>query len=137
MVNILYKKITSIRLIILAFTLAIFTLSACSLKANEEKPALLPENSKQTRLEIIKLIRQSLGGGNIPIAQDVFQNTSRILLGKATVKSPNGIDIIRTNESNTIIFSLVKQGDDCLLKRINPPQVWKLNTTACFSANIH
>ena len=109
-----------------------FALCACTSQAHEKEAALLPANSEQARAEIIELISQSFGGKKIPIAEDVFQHSSRLLLGKTAVTSPEGIKVLRADKEAAIVFELVKQDDNCLLRRINSSQEWKLKTKKCF-----
>ncbi len=108
-------------------------LSACSLQAHEQEAALLPEDNKQARAEIIALVSQSLGGQNIAIAEDVFQHSSRLLLGKKAVTSPEGVKIYRSDKSAALVFELMKQGEHCLLRRTDTGQEWQLVTTRCFT----
>ena len=116
---------------VLALSILVFSLCACSLQANEKQAALLPANNVQARAEIIKLVSQSLGGKKIPIAEDVFQHSSRLLLGKTTVISPKGVKVIRSDKGVALVFELVKQGDNCLLRRIDNAQEWLLATKNC------
>lgn len=112
--------------------LMIGSLGACSLQAHEQKAALLPSDSKQARAEIVALVSQSLGGKNIAIAEDVFQETSRLLLGKSAITSPEGVNVFRADETVALVFELVKQGDNCLLRRTDTAQEWSLTTTRCY-----
>lgn len=121
-----FRKTKAIILPVLAFTL-----SACALQAHEKEAALLLADSEQARSEIIELISQSMGGKNIPIAKNVFQDTSRLLLGKAAVTSPEGVKITPDSKDAAIIFELLKQGDNCLLRRLNTTQEWTLITKSC------
>lgn len=122
----LFSKTKAIILFILPVALC-----ACAIQANEKEAALLTPNSELARIEIITLISESMGGKKIPIAKDIFQKTSRLLLGKTPVTSPDGINIIRTDNEVAIVFELLKQGDNCLLKRINTSQEWTLTTKSC------
>jgi hypothetical protein len=106
-------------------------LCACSLQAQKE--ALLPVESEQARAEIIALVSQSLGGKNIPIAKDVFQTSSRLLLGRAAVISPAGVNVYPADKVPPLVFKLVKQGEHCLLLRTDIEQTWQLMTTRCFA----
>ena len=126
-INTFFRKKKAIASSILAFSLC-----ACASQAHEKEAALLLANSAQARAEIIKVVSQSFGGKNIPIAKDVFQHSSRLLIGKAAITSPEGIKIIRSDKDAAIVFELVKQGDDCLLRRINNAQEWQLKTKRCF-----
>jgi len=126
----LFKAKKAITLSILAFTL-----SACSLQAHQKEAALLPVKSEQARAEIINIVSQSIGGKRVPIAADVFQHSSRLLLGKTAVNSPNGIKVIPSNIDAAIVFELIRQGDTCLLRRINNAQEWQLKTKRCYSLN--
>ena len=121
----------SVKKLLVLFMLALI-LSACSSQAHEKEAALLPANSEQARAEIIALISQSFGGKKIPISADVFQHSSRLLLGKSAVTSPEGVNVIRADKEAAIVFELVKQGDNCLLRRTNNTQEWLLKTTRCF-----
>tara|TARA_R110001583_G_scaffold296_2_gene2670 strand:- start:1308 stop:1694 length:387 start_codon:yes stop_codon:yes gene_type:complete len=121
----------SVKKVIVLFIL-VLNLSACTSQAHEKEAALLPANSEQARAEIIELISQSFGGKKIPIAEDVFQHSSRLLLGKTAVTSPEGIKVLRADKEAAIVFELVKQDDNCLLRRINSSQEWKLKTKKCF-----
>jgi hypothetical protein len=115
-------------------TLSVIVISACTSQVYEKNSALLPADSAQARTEIIKLVSQSLGGKKIAIAKDVFQHSSRLLLGKTAVTSPVGINVIRSDQVSAIVFELIKQGDNCLLRRINTTQEWQLKTKNCFKA---
>jgi hypothetical protein len=106
-------------------------LSACSLQAHEQKPALLLADSKQARAEIINLVSQSLAKKNIAIAEDVFQHSSRLLLGKKAVTSPEGVKIYRADKAPALVFELVKYNGNCLLRRIDTEQAWQLTTKRC------
>lgn len=125
--NTIFRKKTHLALAMLAITL-----SACASQANEKVAALLPSDNKQARAEIIMHISQSLGNKNIPIANDIFQQSSRLLLGKSSVTSPNGVEVFRSDEKVSLVFELLKQGDHCLLRRIDNAQEWQLTTTDCF-----
>lgn len=116
----------------LVLSILVSALCACASQAHEKEAALLPANSAQARAEIIELVSQSLGGKNIPIAKDVFQHSSRLLLGKAAVTSPEGIKVVRSDTKTALVFELVKQGDNCLLRRMNTAQEWQLKTKRCF-----
>lgn len=109
----------------------ILLICACASQPLEKEPALLPEDAQQARSEIIERVRESLGGKNIPIAKNIFQDTSRLLLGKVEVSSPKGIKITPSSIETTIVFELVKQGDYCLLRRLNTDQEWTLTTKSC------
>lgn len=119
------------KLNLIALAFLTFTLCACASQPLEKEAAVLTSNSEQTRSEIINFIRQSLGGKNIPIAENIFQETSRLLLGKTSGSASDGIKVIHANQKSTIIFELVKQGDNCILRRLNTPQQWLLTTKAC------
>ena len=108
-------------------------LCACSLQAHEQEAALLPADSKQARAEIIALVNQSLGGKNIAIAEDVFQHSSRLLLGRSAVTSPEGIKIYRSDKAPALVFELIKQDGNCLLRRTDTTQEWQLITKRCFA----
>ncbi len=113
-------------------------LFACSLQAHEsshkKEPALLPADSKAARTEIIALVSQSLGRKNIAIADNVFQQSSRLLLGKTAITSPAGIRVYPDNITTAlIIFELVKQESNCLLRRTDTEQTWQLMTKRCFT----
>ena len=116
----------------IALSVLIFGLCACVSQAHEKEAALLPANSAQARAEVIEVVSQSFGGKKIPIAEDVFQHSSRLLLGKTAVTSPEGIKVIRSDMEAAIVFELVKQGEHCLLRRINTAQEWQLKTKRCF-----
>jgi len=116
-----------------ALSLLAFSLSACSLHTHQKEAALLPANSEQARTEIVDIISQSLGGKKVPIARDVFQHSSRLLLGKAAVTSPEGIKVLRTNERAALVFELIKQNENCLLRRLNNAQEWPLKTKRCIN----
>lgn len=125
-----FSRISTIALVILTSTL-----SACASQATEKEPALLPVHSEQARAEIVTLVSQSFGGKNIAIAENVFQETSRLLIGKASISSPKGVSGIRADQETAIVFELVKQGENCLLRRLNTTQEWQLTTKACFIAS--
>lgn len=108
-------------------------LSACSLQAHERQNALLPSNSKQARTEIVKLVSQSLGGQKNAITEDVFQHSSRLLLGKKSVMSPGGVKIYGADKTFVLIFELAKENGNCLLIRKDTKQEWQLITKRCFT----
>jgi hypothetical protein len=116
---------------ILLSTVLITSLSACSLKASEPVPAILPDNSGDARAEIIDIVSNALGGKKIPIAQDVFQESSRLLLGVKPVTAPNGVIVHGSSGSPAIVFELIKQDDNCLLRRLDTMQSWPLQTKLC------
>lgn len=116
---------------LLVASILISALSACTLKAHEPVPAILPDNSSEARAEIIEIVSNALGGKKIAIAQDVFQESSRLLLGTKPVIAPNGVTVYGSDKSSTLVFELVKQGDDCLLKRLDTMHTWPLKTTLC------
>lgn len=112
---------------------AFFTLimCACASQPFEKEPALLLGDDQQALKEVIDLVKESLGGKNIPIAKNVFQDSPRLLLGKAEVSSTNGVKITPSSIEAAIVFELVKQGNNCLLRRLNTDQEWTLATTSC------
>jgi len=128
-VSFVVKKLVHKQAIVLSLLLL---LGACSLHAGEQKSALLLADSKQARAEIVALVSQSLGGQNIAIAEDVFQHSSRLLLGNTAVTSPQGIKVYRSDKTPALVFELIKQNDNCLLRRTDTAQQWHLITKRCF-----
>ena len=130
--NVMNKVTLSIMLFVLA-------LSGCSLKASEPIPALLPavssnvtaDNLLQARLEIIAIVTKSLGGKKIPIAKNVFYESSRLLIGAKPVVSPSGVTIYGSSNKAPIVFELTKQADNCILERLDTMQTWSLTTKLC------
>lgn len=118
--------------IAIASLVIVFALSACALQTDKAESALLAAESESARAEIVAIINQSFGGKNIPIAKDVFQHSSRLLLGSTVVTSPKGVKIIPAHNNIAIVFELFKQGDRCLLRRIDNSQEWQLQTKECF-----
>jgi hypothetical protein len=112
--------------------LSLSLLSACALQADESVPALLPENSNAARAEIVAVVSSALAGKKIPITQDVFQQTSRLLLTTPSVTSPQGVNVYSKQIKPALVFELRKIGDNCLLKRLDSGQEWPLKTTSCF-----
>lgn len=112
--------------------LSLSILSACASQAEESVAALLPDNSSAARAEIVTVVSNALAGKNIPIAQNVFQQTSRLLLTATPVTSPQGVKVYSKDIKPALVFELRKKGDTCLLKRLDTEQEWSLKTTACF-----
>ena len=112
-------------------TLLLSFLSACSIQANESVSAILPSNSDEARTEIVSVVNLALGGKKVPIAQDVFQESSRLLLTVSPVISPNGVKVYSKKIQPALVFELRKQGDTCLLKRLETEQEWILKTKSC------
>ncbi len=116
-------------------------LSACSIKANEPTPAILakvstdgtPVNLLDARREIVEIVTKSLGGKKIPIAKDVFHESSRLLIGDKPVVSPNGVNIYGSSNKAVLVFELLKQGDSCLLRRLDTMKSWTLKTRLCIA----
>jgi len=111
--------------------LSLSLLSACSLQAHESVPAILPDNSSAARAEIVAIVTSALGGKKIPIAPNVFQESSRLLLTASPVTSPNGVKVYQKNLQPALVFELLKQGDTCLLKRVDTEELWSLKTSSC------
>ncbi|KGJ86829.1 hypothetical protein [Colwellia psychrerythraea] len=112
--------------------LSLSLLSACALQAEESVPALLPENSNAARTEIVAVISNALAGKIVPIAQDVFQQTSRLLLTTPPVTSSHGVKVYSKEIKPALVFELRKKGDTCLLNRLDTEQEWPLKATSCF-----
>lgn len=117
---------------LLAGTILIASLSACTLKAHDPVPAIFPDSSSEARAEIVEVVSNALGGKKVAIAQNVFQESSRLLLGTKPVIAPNGVTVYDSNKQSPLVFELVKQGDDCLLRRLDTKQTWPLKTKQCF-----
>jgi hypothetical protein len=117
--------------ILLSGIALVSALSACTLKASEPVPAILPDNTSDVRTEIVNIVSEALGGKKVPIASDVFQESSRLLLSTKPVVSPNGVTVYGTNQAPALVFELIKQGDDCLLRRLDTMQTWPLSTKLC------
>ncbi len=128
--------VVSIMLLVVFIAL---TLSACSLKAGEPIPAILTSSINhdasidlvQARAEIIGIVSKSLHAKNIPIAKNVFDESSRLLIGAKTVVTPTGIPLYGSSNQSPIVFELLKQNDNCLLKRVDTNQIWTLSTRLC------
>lgn len=116
---------------ILLAGLTLSLLSACSIRANDSVEALLPESSSTARAEIIEVVSTALGGKKVPIAQNVFQESSKLLLSAAPVTSPNGVIVHNKTTQQALVFQLRKQGKNCFLKRIDTEQEWPLKTQQC------
>jgi hypothetical protein len=130
------KVMNKVTLSLMLFVLA---LSGCSLKASEPIPAVLPavssnvtaDNLLEARLEIIAIVTKSLGGKKIPIANNVFHESSRLLIGAKSVVLPSGVTIYGSSNQALIVFELIKQVDNCMLKRLDTMQTWLLATRLC------
>jgi hypothetical protein len=130
------KVMNKVTLSLMLFVLA---LSGCSLKASEPIPAVLPavssnvtaDNLLEARLEIIAIVTKSLGGKKIPIANNVFHESSRLLIGAKSVVLPSGVPIYGSSNQALIVFELIKQVDNCMLKRLDTMQTWLLATRLC------
>jgi hypothetical protein len=130
------QTISKITLSAVMFTLA---LSACSIKASEPIPAILPKSSVnvtqadllEVRGEITDIVTKSLGGKKIAIAKDVFHESSRLLIGAKPVVSPSGVMVYDSTNKVKLVFELLKQGNSCLLKRLDTMQSWTLTTSLC------
>ena len=112
-------------------TLLLSFLSACSIQANESVAAILPSNNDEARIEIVSVVSRALEGKKVPIAQDVFQESSRLLLTASPVISPSGVKVYSKRIQPALVFELRKQGDTCLLKRLDTEQEWLLETKSC------
>ncbi len=130
------KVMNKVTLSLMLFVLALL---GCSLKASEPIPAVLPavssnvtaDNLLEARLEIIAIVTKSLGGKKIPIANNVFHESSRLLIGAKSVVSPSGVPIYGSSNQALIVFELIKQVDNCMLKRLDKMQTWLLATRLC------
>ncbi|MCP4324456.1 MAG: hypothetical protein GY787_21875 [Alteromonadales bacterium] len=106
-------------------------LSACSSNAIEPVPAILTTDNGEARAEIIDIVSNALGGKKVAIAQDVFQESSRLLLGPKPVVAPNGVVVYDSSNKPALVFELVKQGDNCLIRRLDSMQTWPLASKSC------
>ena len=112
--------------------LSLSLLSACALQAHESFAALLPDNSSEARAEIVAVVSNALAGKKIPITQDVFQQSSRLLLTTPPVTSPQGVKVYSKEIKPALVFELRKKAGTCLLKRLDTGQEWLLKTRSCF-----
>jgi hypothetical protein len=130
------QTISKVTLSAVMLTLA---LSACSIKASQPIPATLPKSSAnvtqadllEVRREITDIVTKSLGGKKIAIAKDVFHESSRLLIGAKPVVSPSGVMVHDATNKAKLVFELLKQGNSCLLKRLDTMQSWTLTTSLC------
>jgi hypothetical protein len=137
MITVYIKKVMN--KVTLSLMLFVLALSGCSLKASEPIPAVLPavssnvtaDNLLEARLEIIAIVTKSLGGKKIPIANNVFHESSRLLIGAKSVVLPSGVTIYGSSNQALIVFELIKQVDNCMLKRLDTMQTWLLATRLC------
>jgi hypothetical protein len=137
MITVYIKKVMN--KVTLSLMLIVLALSGCSLKASEPIPAVLPavssnvtaDNLLEARLEIIAIVTKSLGGKKIPIANNVFHESSRLLIGAKSVVLPSGVTIYGSSNQALIVFELIKQVDNCMLKRLDTMQTWLLATRLC------
>ncbi|GAA0821445.1 hypothetical protein GCM10009111_28450 [Colwellia asteriadis] len=111
-------------------------LSACSSNAVEPVPAILPADSSEARAEIIDIVSNALGGKKVPIAQDVFQESSRLLLGPKPVTATNGVTVYDSNPAPVLVFELIKRGDNCLIRRLDTMETWPLTTQLCVKREV-
>ena len=117
--------------VIISTLLSVSMLAACALKASEPVPAILPENSSAARAEVVGIVNGALGGNKPAISQNVFQQSSRLLLGVKPVVAPNGITVYGSHKAPALVFELVKKGDECLLRRLDTMKTWSLKTKLC------
>ena len=115
----------------LSMPVLLSTLSGCSLYTSEQSPALLLSTDSDARKEVIQIMAQSLGQESIALAKDVFQTSSKLIISPKPVTSPTGIPVYGSSNSPAIIFELVKQNKQCLLRRLDTKDSWSLKTQGC------
>ncbi len=126
---------------VLLAIMLILVLSACSLKASEPIPAILPTSSASVsesdllefRRQINAIVTKSLGGQKVPIAKEVFSESSRLLIGAKPVIAPNGVTVYEESHNATLVFELLKQDNNCLLRRLDTMQSWRLKANLCIA----
>lgn len=126
---------------VLSAIMLILVLSACSLKASEPIPAILPTSSASVsesdllefRRQINAIVTKSLGGQKVPIAKEVFSESSRLLIGAKPVIAPNGVTVYEESHNAALVFELLKQDNNCLLRRLDTMQSWRLKANLCIA----
>ncbi len=130
---------------VLLAIMLILVLSACSLKASEPIPApipaILPTSSASVsesdllefRRQINAIVTKSLGGQKVPIAKEIFSESSRLLIGAKPVIAPNGVTVYEESHNATLVFELLKQDNNCLLRRLDTMQSWRLKANLCIA----
>lgn len=90
----------------------VILITACAgSKKTDPVPALLSESNVQAHKEISALIAESIGQSSVRLAGNIFKKRSVVLLSKPDLTG-------RVLEQPTQ-FLLLKQGDQCILERLD------------------
>ena len=116
---------------------ASMTLTGCAaVHPAPEEPAVLADNSSQSREELSRIVGQALHQPAVVLADDAFLHEDIVIIGRRLRRDAHGLPLDGRETTPPERFRLVKQGADCFLIREGVERRWHL-MQACTALATH
>jgi hypothetical protein len=111
---------------------AALLLSACALsQAQPDVPAVIVDPSAASHAELLAAVTKALGVSSITIADDALTADSTLIIERSRILDSNGRQLSGRDYGKPEIFSLVKNGNHCVLVRTSDASRQVLAKTSC------
>jgi hypothetical protein len=111
---------------------AALLLSACALsQAQPDVPAVIVDPSAASHAELLGAVTKALGVSSITIADDALTTDSTLIIERSRILDSNGRQLSGRDYGKPEIFSLVKNGSQCVLVRTSDASRQVLAKTSC------
>jgi hypothetical protein len=107
-------------------------LSACaSSQAQPDVPAVIISPSAASRADLLAAVTHALGVADITIADDALTTDSTLIIERSRILDSSGRQLSGRDYGKPEVFSLVKNGNHCVLVRMSNASRQVLAKTSC------
>lgn len=120
-----------------ASILTLSLMGGCMLtQSDEATPATLTSVSLSQKASIAEVISAWYGGIDITLADNVFTDSSELSIERKVHKDDRGLPIEGRHDNPVFTFSLLKQGEKCVLRNNQTGETQVIEGLSCKSSDV-
>jgi hypothetical protein len=108
--------------------------AACSPLAAQERPAVIPAPTEQSRAELRNVVSAAFNGQPVTLADDALTRDSMLTIERRTPPGPQGRAATGRTLDAPEQFKLVLRGARCVLVHAADGREWELREARCVPA---
>jgi hypothetical protein len=106
--------------------------TACaSAPATPDVPAVITSPTPEARAELLRVVREALGGVPVTLADDALTRTSTLIVERSLVRGPDGTRAQGREIGRPDHFRLVRSGGRCVLIHEESDRRFALSRVPC------
>jgi hypothetical protein len=117
--------------LVLAALVTLGSAACASAPPAPDVPALLASPTPEVRTELLRAVREALGGAAVTLADDAFTRESTLVVERSLIRGPDGTRAQGRETGRPDHFRLVKSGGRCVLIHEESDRRFPLSGTSC------